>query len=173
MKLHSGNLETLPDDIPEVQTFTADDRGVPGRGHDRRRRRRGPTPRTATRSRPPSTGSTSDAAATDHFVDTGTRAGRGLRRRDHVGAPAGDAVRGVRRPRRHARSSELRADLAPAALDDLDAEYAVGGGAAESLDFVNQQKERLPLVIGAVLLLTLLIMGSPSAACRSRWSRPC
>ena len=54
---------------------------------------------------------------------------------------------------------QLRDDLAPAALDDLDAEYAVGGGAAESLDFVNQQQERLPLVIGIVLLLTLLMMG--------------
>ena len=53
---------------------------------------------------------------------------------------------------------QLRTELAPAALDDLDVEYAVGGGAAESLDFVNQQKDRLPLVIGTVLLLTLLMM---------------
>jgi len=53
----------------------------------------------------------------------------------------------------------LRGELAPAALDALPAEYAVGGGAAESLDFVTQQEERLPLVIGVVLLLTLLMMG--------------
>ena len=38
-------------------------------------------------------------------------------------------------------------------------EYAVGGDAAESLDFVEREQSRLPLVIGFVLLLTLLIMG--------------
>ena len=55
---------------------------------------------------------------------------------------------------------ELRADLAPQPLDGLDVEYAVGGDAAESLDFVDRQQERLPLVIGFVLLLTLLIMAA-------------
>ena len=55
---------------------------------------------------------------------------------------------------------ELRGDLAPAALDGLDVEYAVGGDPAESLDFVDRQQERLPLVIGFVLLLTLLIMAA-------------
>ena len=57
---------------------------------------------------------------------------------------------------------ELRSDLAPAALDGLSGpkvEYAVGGDSAESLDFVNREQSRLPLVIGFVLLLTLLIMG--------------
>jgi RND superfamily putative drug exporter len=53
---------------------------------------------------------------------------------------------------------ELRARLAPAALGDLGVEYAVGGGAAESMDFVDREHQRLPLVIGFVLLLTLLIM---------------
>jgi putative drug exporter of the RND superfamily len=55
---------------------------------------------------------------------------------------------------------ELRADLAPPALDALEVEHAVGGDAAESLDFVDRQQERLPLVIGFVLLLTLLIMAA-------------
>jgi RND superfamily putative drug exporter len=54
---------------------------------------------------------------------------------------------------------ELRSELAPAALDALDVEYAVGGGAAESYDFVQREQSRLPLVIGFVLLLTLLVMG--------------
>jgi len=53
----------------------------------------------------------------------------------------------------------LRTDLVPAALDDLDATYAVGGGSADSLDYANRQHDRLPLVIGFVLLLTLLMMG--------------
>ena len=38
-------------------------------------------------------------------------------------------------------------------------EHAVGGGAAESLDYVDRQHDRLPIVIGVVLLLTLLMMG--------------
>jgi len=53
----------------------------------------------------------------------------------------------------------LRSDLAPAALGDLDVEYAVGGDAAESYDFVQREQSRLPLIIGFVLLLTLLVMG--------------
>ena len=52
---------------------------------------------------------------------------------------------------------ELRDHLAPAALSSLD-EYAVGGGAAESLDNSDMLSERLPIVVGFVLLLTLLIM---------------
>ena len=40
----------------------------------------------------------------------------------------------------------------------LPVEHAVGGGAAESLDFAEQQHGRLPLVIGFVLLLTMLMM---------------
>ena len=38
------------------------------------------------------------------------------------------------------------------------AETAVGGGAAESLDFADRQRQRLPLIIGFVLLLTGLMM---------------
>jgi RND superfamily putative drug exporter len=57
---------------------------------------------------------------------------------------------------------EVRSDLAPSALDGLSGhvEYAVGGDSAESLDFVDREQSRLPLVIGFVLLLTLLIMGA-------------
>ena len=55
--------------------------------------------------------------------------------------------------------TSLRAHLVPAALGDLHAEHAVGGDAAESLDYVNRQHDRLPIVIGVVLLLTLLMMG--------------
>ena len=74
---------------------------------------------------------------------------------------AGHPVRGVGPAGGHARSGPLRDDLVPAALGDLDgdATYAVGGGAAESLDFVDREQAALPLVIGFVLLLTLLMMG--------------
>ena len=52
----------------------------------------------------------------------------------------------------------LRSDLAPAALDGVGGEYAVGGDAAESLDFADRQSSRTPVVIGLVLLLTMLVM---------------
>jgi putative drug exporter of the RND superfamily len=54
----------------------------------------------------------------------------------------------------------LRADLVPTAVDVPGSESAVGGDAAESLDFVERLQERLPLVIGFVLLLTLVIMAT-------------
>ena len=66
----------------------------------------------------------------------------------------------------------LRNDLVPPAFDGVDAEHAVGGGAAESLDFSNRLGDYLPIVVGFVLLLTLLMMASRSAACRSRWCPP-
>jgi len=55
---------------------------------------------------------------------------------------------------------ELRGELVPASLGALPdgAEHAVGGGAAEDLDFAKKQQGRLALVIGFVLLLTMLIM---------------
>jgi RND superfamily putative drug exporter len=55
--------------------------------------------------------------------------------------------------------TSLRSDLVPAALGDLHVTHAVGGDAAESFDYVNRQHDRLPIVIGVVLLLTLLMMG--------------
>ena len=54
----------------------------------------------------------------------------------------------------------LRSNLVPSALAGLDVEHAVGGDAAESLDFVDRQHQRMPLVIGFVLLLTLLMMAA-------------
>jgi RND superfamily putative drug exporter len=52
----------------------------------------------------------------------------------------------------------LRTDLAPTALKGLHAKYAVGGDAAESLDYANRMNDSLPVVIGVVLLLTMLMM---------------
>jgi RND superfamily putative drug exporter len=156
MKIHSGNLQTLPDDIPEVQTYTKITQAFPVEG----------TTAEVVVAAPAGEGAAveaaltrldEDAVATDDFVETG---------RDpiQVSADGTTAVLQLAMPydesddRVDRAIENLRADLAPTALDDLDAEYAVGGGAAESLDFVNQQKDRLPIVIGVVLLLTLLMM---------------
>lgn len=52
----------------------------------------------------------------------------------------------------------LRAWL-PAALDGLPAEHGVGGKLAEGVDFTDHLEERLPIVVGFVLLLTLVMTG--------------
>ncbi|RZU49497.1 RND superfamily putative drug exporter [Krasilnikovia cinnamomea] len=53
----------------------------------------------------------------------------------------------------------LRDDLVPAALDSVrGAEYAVGGGVAESDDYASHIWHKLPIVVGFVLALTFLVM---------------
>ncbi|MEV6601435.1 MMPL family transporter [Actinoplanes sp. NPDC051346] len=54
----------------------------------------------------------------------------------------------------------LRDDLVPAALGALsgDVSYAVGGDVAENEDFAAHVWDKLPLVVGFVLLLTFLVM---------------
>ena len=53
----------------------------------------------------------------------------------------------------------LRGDLVPAALGGLaGAEYAVGGAVADNEDYAAHIWEKLPLVVGFVLLLTFLVM---------------
>ena len=53
----------------------------------------------------------------------------------------------------------LREDLVPAELDALPGvEYAVGGGVADSEDYAAHVREKLPLVMAFVLILTFLVM---------------
>jgi RND superfamily putative drug exporter len=58
------------------------------------------------------------------------------------------------------RSLELiRTDLAPATIGTVpDADYAVGGFVAASVDYAHHIRKKLPIVIGFVLLLTFLVM---------------
>ncbi|QWF83353.1 MMPL family transporter [Amycolatopsis sp. CA-230715] len=51
----------------------------------------------------------------------------------------------------------LRNDLIPS-LRGTDVTYAVSGGVARNTDYVEHQNERLPWVLGSVLLLTFLMM---------------
>lgn len=54
---------------------------------------------------------------------------------------------------------KLRTELVPAALGQISgAEYAVGGGVAESEDYAKHVRDTLPLVMGFVLVLTFLVM---------------
>lgn len=53
----------------------------------------------------------------------------------------------------------LRGALVPATVGTVSgAEYAVGGGIAENVDYTDNLADRMPLVIGFVLLLTFLVM---------------
>jgi RND superfamily putative drug exporter len=56
--------------------------------------------------------------------------------------------------------ARLRTDLAPAALAGVPhADFAVGGDTAASVDTDHNMADRLPWVIGFVVVLTMLIMG--------------
>nr|MDT0660791.1 MMPL family transporter [Micromonospora sp. DSM 115978] len=53
----------------------------------------------------------------------------------------------------------LRAELVPAAVGAVPGvEYAVGGDIADGIDYTARQQQRLPWVIGFVVLLTVVIM---------------
>lgn len=156
MKTHSGTLDTLPTSIPEVQTVKAISTSFPAD--------EGASANVVVRADAASRDAvgaalsdlTDRAVATGHFVASGRgvqTSADGTTSMVVLGMPyvetderVNDAVR------------ELRGELVPDALDDLDAEHAVGGWAAADLDFAEHQQGRLGLVIGFVLLLTMLIM---------------
>jgi RND superfamily putative drug exporter len=56
--------------------------------------------------------------------------------------------------------ARLRSDLVPNALSGIaHADFAVGGDTAEAVDIDHNMSDRLPWVIGFVVVLTMLIMG--------------
>ena len=157
MKIHSGNLETLPASIPQVQTVKQIAREFPSEGTTASLVVHGSASERSAVSA--ALGRLDRAAiATPDFVDSGQDPVR-------TSADGTTTVLDLAMPYEESdpkadRAVEaLRADLVPAALEDLPVTYAVGGGVAESLDYVDRQQSRLPFVIGTVLLLTLLMMG--------------
>jgi putative drug exporter of the RND superfamily len=157
MKTHSANLETLPTSIPEVQTMRDLGAAFPSEGttadlvvHGTARQQAAVAAALADLE--------TAAEATGQFRSTGEPVAVSADERTSVltvGIPFEESDDRVDTAVR-----ELRSELAPQALDGLEVDYAVGGDAAESLDYVDRQQERLPLVIGFVLLLTLLIMAA-------------
>ena len=157
MKIHQGNQQTLPASIPEVQTLTRITEAYPAEGT---------TATVVVKAAPADRAAVGRAlrqldgraVATDAFVgsghDTVQVSADGATSVLSLAMPYGESDAKVDRA-----ITTLRTDLVPAALGHLHVEHAVGGGAAESLDYVNRQHDRLPIVIGVVLLLTLLMMG--------------
>ena len=159
MKMHSSTLETLPSSIPEVQTMQRLTDAFPVEGSSAELVVRAPASERA------AVGAAladiqNDALRTGSFVDAGPDPVR-------VSADGRTSVLTLALPydesdgRVDTAVERLRNDLVPAAFDGDsagDVEWAVGGGAADSLDYANHQRDRLPLVIGFVLLLTLVMM---------------
>ncbi|GAA4689970.1 MMPL family transporter [Nocardioides conyzicola] len=161
MKTHSDTLDTLPASIPQVQTVKDISASFPAD--------EGASARVVVRSDGASAQQvtaalddlTRKAVATGDFVASG----RGVQTSQDgttslivLGMPFDETD-----PRVNDALLDLRGDLVPAALDGVvgrTGAYAVGGDAAESLDFAQQQDGRLVLVIGFVLLLTMLIMAT-------------
>ncbi|MBM7517463.1 MMPL family transporter [Nocardioides nitrophenolicus] len=154
MKTHQASIETLPADIPAVQTLRAITQEFPAEG---------------TAAQVVVTGVSSGAArpALEHLVAAAGGAGfatDGVQVR--TSADGDTSVVDLPLPyeeaddRATAAIERLRATLAPDALDRLgpDGSWAVGGGAAESLDRNDLREQRMPWLLGFVLLLTMVMM---------------
>ena len=155
MKLQEANLDTLPDAIPEVTTFRAMADAFPSEGT------------TTTVVVKADAGQRVDVrAALDDLEARATASGEFEATPDAVQVSEDGRTSVLRLglpydesdPRVEDAVDTLRADLVPPALDDLDAEYAVGGDAAEARDFVERLRTWLPIVVGFVLLVTTLMM---------------
>jgi RND superfamily putative drug exporter len=156
MRTHSADLDTLPASIPEVQTMRAVSAAFPSEGVTAELVVRAPASERAR------------VAAALADVETAAGATSLLRASGlpvETSADGRTSVLTLAVPfeasddRVETALERLRGTIAPQALDGVPGvAYAVGGDAAESLDFAHRQQQRLPLVIGLVLLLTLLVM---------------
>ncbi len=156
MKIHASDLSTLPASIPEVQTLRDITATFPSEG----------STATLVVSAPPERRA-EVTSALDRLTGTAVASGRfeDTHERPTFSEDGSTAVLHLAMPydasddRVETAIEDLRGRIAPDSLDGLATTYAVGGDAAESLDFADRQHDRLPLVIGFVLLLTLLMMG--------------
>jgi RND superfamily putative drug exporter len=156
LRLGEGNLQTLPQSIPEVQTAQQLEQRFPSEG-------------SVLQVAVQSDGSSDDAvpALQKLAADAASRGDLVPASSDPIrtSADGRTAVLSLSVPTADADQGTealdlLRNDLAPNLLGPLHgSEWAVGGDIAESADYTNQANDALPLVIGFVLLLTLLMMG--------------
>jgi RND superfamily putative drug exporter len=159
MKTHSGNLETLPSSIPEAKTAQDLSKAFPSEGT---------TADLVVKADPSQQAAVATALAQVEHRAEGSPLFQPSGEQVRVSPDGTVSVLTLAMPfdesdgRVDKAIEKIRTTLAPQALDELSGskvEYAVGGDAAESYDFVQREQSRLPLVIGFVLLLTLLVMG--------------
>jgi RND superfamily putative drug exporter len=160
MKVHEGNLDTLPADIPQVQTFRTMTSEFPSQGAKADVVVKAPAA-DAGRVRDALAGLQAKALGSRDFVD-------GLS--DPIEVSRDGTLTVLHLVMRYGEADSrvdgaverLRDDLVPPALSGLDrigAEHAVGGMSAENYDNAHHLRSYLPIVVGFVLLLTMLMMG--------------
>ena len=160
MKVHEGNLDTLPADIPQVQTFRTMAAEFPSQGARADVVVKAPA-RDAGRVRDALAALQARALKSRDFVD-------GVA--DPIDVSHDGSVTVLHLVMRYGEADSrvdgavvrLRGDLVPSALSGLDrfgAEHAVGGMSAESHDNADHLRGYLPIVVGFVLLLTMVMMG--------------
>jgi putative drug exporter of the RND superfamily len=154
MRLHQSNLATLPQSIPQVQTYRAIEAAFPSQlvgaevvvpvapGHEADVRRSMAELQTA-------------AEATPNFAPGGSQ----VRMAEDGSVAVLDLTTPYTDddPRADDAVLALRNTLVPAAFGD--SEVHVGGMVAEGYDATHQLHDRMPWVIGLVLLLTVVMMG--------------
>lgn len=155
MKTHSGNLDTLPSDIAEVQTIKDVIEEFPSEG---------PVAQVVVRA--PAGDRAEIAAQLDALGQDAVASG--MFRQPSAPVEVSDdgrtSILELAMPFEESDEQVdealelLRGQLVPAAVDLPGSDVAVGGGPAESLDAQQRMSDRLPLVIGFVLLLTFLMM---------------
>lgn len=154
MKTHPSGADTLPHDIPVVQTFRAITAAYPAEGTSAEVVVTGVD---GARAKAALERLTAEAGATKDFVTTGATV--------ETSADGGTSVLHLAVPYdesddRAGRAIErLRDDLVPEAFGDADgSSVVVGGAAAEAIDYADHQSARMPLLLGLVLLLTMVMM---------------
>jgi RND superfamily putative drug exporter len=158
MKIHEGTISTLPQDIPQVQSAERVDRLFPSQGDTLQVVVKG-DPADLPRVRSALTALHRQAEQTPGFLPSA--------RPDISVSPEGDVALltlttpyGEGNPKAETSLTALRDVLGPRTLDHVSGvQWVVGGGVAESVDNAQHQRDKLPWVIGFVLLLTLLMMG--------------
>ena len=157
MTLHSDSAASLPDVIPAKHTYDRLTAAFPNQNADLRVVVKSTADRSAQVVGPAGRPRLSRRAQRDLPAGAGRRPGLPGRdrARPHAGRPGGHRV-----ARAQAALSSLRTSLVPHAVAGLPhTQWAVGGETAQSVDVSTGLSDRMPWVIGFVVVLTMLIMG--------------
>lgn len=153
MKIDNSNAETLPRSIPEVQTYDRLQAAFPSEGSRFVIVADGSVART----RPALIELQKQAVASGKLVAV---PGESVRTNGdtavlELATPHPDGSAESR-----AALTTLRTDLVPRTVGAVQAaNWSVGGDEAESADYAQHQRDKLPWVIGFVLALTMVMMG--------------
>ncbi len=150
MTMHAANLETLPTEIPAVQTMRYVAAEFPSEGTTVTVLARGAGSAAALGRLATASGDARFSEVPDGLVTAEDGSTSSLT----LALPWPDSDE-----RTDEAITDLRERLAPAALGAEGLTWAVGGDAASNLDFDEHLSTWMPVVIGFVLLLTLLMMG--------------